>query len=80
MFRVVTRQLLDRERYLRLKGQGLAWLEPAPSTFNCWVIEASTTSTATATATATFPYSLHLYKPNWLKVHPVLSIAERFGL
>ncbi len=76
MFRVVTRQLLDRERYLRLKGQGLAWLEPAPSTFNCWVIEASTTSTATAT----FPYSLHLCKPNWLKVHPVLSIAERFGL
>lgn len=76
MFRVVTRQLLDREKYLRLKGKGLAWLEPAPSTFNCWAIEASPTSTPTAT----FPYALHLCKPIWLKVHPVLSIAERFGL
>ena len=55
MFRVVTRQLLDRAKYLRLKGQGLAWLEPAPMTFNFWVIEALTASTTTAT----FPDALH---------------------
>ena len=76
MFRVVTRQLLDRAKYLRLKGQELPWLEPAPITFNCWVIEASTTSTTTAT----FPDALHLCKPICLKVHPVLLIAGHFGL